>query len=57
MNGFSDGLNLLLFHSYDHARDVEIGRKIIELEHFEEIYTSEHWLVRIYRVKNEKNRH
>ena len=26
------------------------------LEHFEEAYTTEHWLVRIYRVKREDNR-
>lgn len=36
---------------YDVARNVLIGYKGYELEHFEEAFTSEHWLVRIYKVK------
>jgi len=28
-----------------------IGKKDIDLTYLEEAYTSEHWLVRIYRVK------
>ncbi|XP_055333682.1 dolichyl-diphosphooligosaccharide--protein glycosyltransferase subunit STT3B-like [Paramacrobiotus metropolitanus] len=40
---------------YDRARGVEIGNKDIKLEHLEEAFTSEHWLVRIYKVKKEKN--
>jgi dolichyl-diphosphooligosaccharide---protein glycosyltransferase len=40
---------------YDRARGVEIGFKDIKLEHMEEAFTSEHWLVRIYRVKKPKN--
>lgn len=35
---------------------MEIGREKIQLKYFEEIYTSEHWLVRIYRVKTPTNR-
>eukprot|EP00002_Diphylleia_rotans_P003906 TRINITY_DN1277_c0_g1_i1.p1 TRINITY_DN1277_c0_g1~~TRINITY_DN1277_c0_g1_i1.p1 ORF type:complete len:705 (+),score=110.99 TRINITY_DN1277_c0_g1_i1:47-2161(+) len=40
---------------YDRVRQVEI-RRDIKLEHFEEVYTSEHWLVRIYRVRKPANR-
>ncbi|GAU92188.1 hypothetical protein RvY_04301 [Ramazzottius varieornatus] len=40
---------------YDRARGVEIGFKDIKLEHMEEAFTSEHWLVRIYKVKKPKN--
>ena len=41
---------------YDRTRGVEIGNKNIELTHLEEAYTSEHWLVRIYKVKDLENR-
>nr|XP_039267682.1 dolichyl-diphosphooligosaccharide--protein glycosyltransferase subunit STT3B-like [Styela clava] len=41
---------------YDRTRNVEIGNKNIKLKHLEEAYTSEHWLVRIYRVKKPANR-
>ena len=34
---------------FDRTRNVEIGNKNIVLHHLEEAYTSEHWLVRIYR--------
>uniref|UniRef100_H2ZLL4 dolichyl-diphosphooligosaccharide--protein glycotransferase n=1 Tax=Ciona savignyi TaxID=51511 RepID=H2ZLL4_CIOSA len=34
---------------YDRTRNVEIGNKNIKFEHLEEAYTSEHWLVRIYK--------
>ena len=36
---------------YDRTRNTEIGNKDIKLEHLEEAYTTEHWLVRIYKVK------
>ena len=36
---------------WDRVRNVEIGNKDFELETMEEVYTSAHWLVRIYRVK------
>lgn len=39
---------------YDMVRGAEIGNKNVELTHIEEAFTSEHWMVRIYRVKNEK---
>ncbi|XP_028967977.1 dolichyl-diphosphooligosaccharide--protein glycosyltransferase subunit STT3B [Galendromus occidentalis] len=41
---------------YDRTRNAEIGNKDIRLEHLDEAYTTEHWLVRIYRVKKEANR-
>ena len=41
---------------YDRTRQAEIGNKNIKLEHLEEAYTTEHWLVRIYRVKKPSNR-
>lgn len=41
---------------YDRTRNAEIGNKNIRLEHLEEAYTTEHWLVRIYRVKKPGNR-
>ncbi|XP_043221838.1 dolichyl-diphosphooligosaccharide--protein glycosyltransferase subunit STT3B-like isoform X2 [Amphibalanus amphitrite] len=36
---------------YDRTRNAEIGNKNIALTYLEEAYTTEHWLVRIYRVK------
>lgn len=41
---------------FDRTRNVEIGNKNIKLKYLEEAYTSEHWLVRIYRVKKPANR-
>ncbi|VDK85052.1 unnamed protein product [Litomosoides sigmodontis] len=41
---------------YDRTRGYIIGRKNIVLEHLEEAYTSENWLVRIYKVLKQKNR-
>lgn len=41
---------------YDRTRGVEIGNKNFKLTHLEEAYTSEHWLVRIYKVKDLENR-
>ena len=38
-----------LLLGYDRTRNVEIGNKNIKLRYLEEAYTSEHWLVRIYR--------
>ena len=42
-------INSLLLLGYDRTRNVEIGNKNIKLRYLEEAYTSEHWLVRIYR--------
>ncbi|XP_022084626.1 dolichyl-diphosphooligosaccharide--protein glycosyltransferase subunit STT3B-like [Acanthaster planci] len=41
---------------YDRTRNAEIGNKDISFKHLEEAYTTEHWLVRIYRVKPLENR-
>jgi len=41
---------------YDRVRSVEIGNKDFELEHLEEAYTTQHWLVRIYRGLPPMNR-
>ena len=41
---------------YDRTRNTEIGKKNIKLKYLEEAFTSEHWLVRIYRVKKLENR-
>lgn len=41
---------------FDRVRRVEIGRKDFELEYLEEAYTTEHYIVRIYKVKPQENR-
>merc|ERR1712048_596384 len=41
---------------YDRTRNSPVGVKNIKLKYLEEAYTSENWLVRIYRVKKEANR-
>jgi len=38
---------------YDRTRNVIIGNKNFDLTYLDEAYTTEHWLVRIYRVKKE----
>uniref|UniRef100_A0A183CGM8 JmjC domain-containing protein n=1 Tax=Globodera pallida TaxID=36090 RepID=A0A183CGM8_GLOPA len=35
---------------YDRVRHAEIGNKNFDLRHLEEAYTSEHWIVRVFRV-------
>ncbi|KAI9087938.1 hypothetical protein K1719_030268 [Acacia pycnantha] len=41
---------------YDRARGVEIGNKDVKLEYLEEAFTTQNWIVRIYKVKPPKNR-
>lgn len=41
---------------YDRVRNQEIGNKDFELDVLEEAFTSEHWIVRIYKVKDLDNR-
>ncbi|KAK2099714.1 Dolichyl-diphosphooligosaccharide--protein glycosyltransferase subunit stt3a [Saguinus oedipus] len=36
---------------FDRVRNAEIGNKDFELDVLEEAYTTEHWLVRIYKAK------
>jgi dolichyl-diphosphooligosaccharide--protein glycosyltransferase len=40
---------------FDRARNVEIGHKGYKLKHLEEAFTSEHWIVRIFKVKKPEN--
>lgn len=40
----------------DHVRGSKIGYPDINFQHFEEAFTSENWIVRIYKVKDLKNR-
>ena len=40
---------------YDRVRNAEIGNKDFELDVLEEAYTSEHWIVRIYKVCGKNN--
>ena len=48
--------NLTFQFSFDRTRHVEIGNKNFDLQHVEEAYTTEHWIVRIYKVKKLSNR-
>lgn len=41
---------------YDRVRNAEIGNKYFKLDKLEEAYTTEHWLVRIYKVKGLNNK-
>nr|PNR43372.1 hypothetical protein PHYPA_015752 [Physcomitrium patens] len=41
---------------YDRVRRTEIGKKQFRLTHFEEVFTSHHWMVRIYKLKEQKNK-
>ncbi len=41
---------------WDRVRGSEIGNKDFQLEVLEEAFTTEHWLVRIYKVKKLDNR-
>ncbi|KAK6944924.1 Oligosaccharyl transferase, STT3 subunit [Dillenia turbinata] len=42
--------------AFDRVRRTEIGRKHFKLTHFEEVFTTHHWMVRIYKLKPPKNR-
>ncbi|KAK3165417.1 hypothetical protein QOZ80_1AG0032900 [Eleusine coracana subsp. coracana] len=41
---------------FDRVRRYEIGKKHFKLTHFEEVFTTQHWMVRIYKLKPQKNR-
>ncbi|KAL1532899.1 Dolichyl-diphosphooligosaccharide--protein glycosyltransferase subunit stt3a, variant 2 [Salvia divinorum] len=41
---------------YDKVRNTEIGKKHFKLNHFEEVFTTHHWMVRIYKLKSPRNR-
>lgn len=40
----------------DYARNQRIGKPDIELTYFEEAFTTENWIVRIYKRKKPQNR-
>jgi len=40
---------------FDRARNREVGRKDFDLDTMEEAFTSEHWIVRIFKVKHRPN--
>ncbi|WOH08930.1 hypothetical protein DCAR_0728381 [Daucus carota subsp. sativus] len=42
--------------AFDRVRRTEIGKKYIKLTHFEEVFTTHHWMVRIYKLKPPRNR-
>ncbi|XP_070712300.1 dolichyl-diphosphooligosaccharide--protein glycosyltransferase subunit STT3B-like [Pempheris klunzingeri] len=50
------GFNSNSFGNYDSARRIHIGNEPIVLETLEEAFTSENWIVRIYKVKDYDNR-
>jgi dolichyl-diphosphooligosaccharide--protein glycosyltransferase len=41
---------------FDRVRQTEIGKKYFKLTHFEEVFTTHHWMVRLYKLKPPKNR-
>ncbi|CAM8922501.1 unnamed protein product [Rhodiola kirilowii] len=41
---------------YDRVRRTEIGKKYFKLNYFEEVFTTHHWMVRLYKLKPPKNR-
>ncbi|KAF7813871.1 dolichyl-diphosphooligosaccharide--protein glycosyltransferase subunit STT3A [Senna tora] len=41
---------------FDKVRHTEIGKKYFKLTHFEEVFTTHHWMVRIYKLKPPRNR-
>ncbi|KAI4380394.1 hypothetical protein MLD38_006590 [Melastoma candidum] len=41
---------------FDRVRQTEIGKKYFKLTHFEEVFTTHHWMVRIYKLKPPRNR-
>eukprot|EP00124_Ichthyophonus_hoferi_P002410 Ihof_evm5s163 gene=Ihof_evmTU5s163 len=44
------------YQGYDRVRNAQQGRTNIKFEHMDEVYTSEHWLVRIYKVRKDAAR-
>ncbi|CAN0362225.1 unnamed protein product, partial [Scytosiphon promiscuus] len=40
---------------FDRARNREVGKKDITLETMEEAFTSEHWIVRIFKARGEEH--
>ncbi|XP_068655991.1 dolichyl-diphosphooligosaccharide--protein glycosyltransferase subunit STT3A-like isoform X2 [Aristolochia californica] len=42
--------------AFDRVRRTEIGKKYFKLTYFEEVFTTHHWMVRLYKLKPPKNR-
>jgi dolichyl-diphosphooligosaccharide--protein glycosyltransferase len=40
---------------FDRTRGFEIGKKDVQLKYLEEAFTTEHWMVRIYKVKKQRD--
>ena len=40
---------------WDRVRRAEVGDKDYALDTFEEVYTTKHWMVRIFKVKDDNN--
>ena len=40
---------------FDFARKTQVDATDIQLKHFQEVYTSENWVVRIYKVSENVN--
>lgn len=43
-------------YGFDRVRNTNIGVTDISLKYFEEVYTTEHWMVRIFEVKDQPSR-
>ena len=43
-------------YGFDRVRNTNIGITDVSLKYFEEVYTTEHWMVRIYEVKDQPSR-
>lgn len=43
-------------YGFDRVRNTNIGVPDISLKYFEEVYTTEHWMVRIYKLKDQPSR-
>lgn len=41
---------------FDRVRNAEIGKMDFSLKYFEEVFTTQHWMVRIYRVRDKPMR-
>lgn len=42
--------------AYDRVRNTQIGQPKVNLKYFEEVFTSGHWMMRVYRVRDQPNR-
>ena len=40
----------------DRVRRTGLGKPFFKLTHFEEVFTTQHWMMRIYKLREPKNR-